>query len=966
MLKIFVLFIFLATITFCTFSQPRNEGHYFSGYKSSVSTGNFNYHSPRPDVNTSLLVRSVDSNSFIVWETETLPAKTADSFISFVWMFGIDANSEKHNWKLYLNDRFCLSFSNPQVSSMNSWTVSGIENSSLEFRPVMLDKYNDPMGYAVLRVPWKLLLENKSQKIKITGESAGSNVWYMTFESAVSEKMEVVQQEAIIRENGKQYYSVLFNITHLADQQAGWIQVESFPKKTFTLQSGFNSIQYLLPVSDTQQNFTYKISEGLVKGFSSGKFIIHPVKHWYIYLVQHTHTDIGYTRPQSEILPDHLRYIDFALDFCDQTDTFPDPAKFRWTCETSWAIREYLLSRPAFQVERLKKRIREGRIEVTALFLNGSDLSDEASQADYLKPVGLFRDSGISVKSAMQSDINGVPWCLADYLPVAGIKYLNMAQNNHRARKPFEIPTTFWWISPSGNKLLVNRPEHYMWGNSLGILSGLSTFGTSLFLHLGNLEQQNYPFDHYAIEFSGYMIDNSPPSTKVCELVREWNEKYEWPKLQLATISEFFDYMEKNHSHEMPVLTGAWPDWWMDGFGSAAIETAIARTTHCELIANKGLLSIAEMMQCNINSSIQDNLKEIVDALAFYDEHTFGSAECISDPLGENSYIQWNMKAAFAWEAFKKNRILTEKAIGLIQNKIPISKLPGVTVFNTMNWKRGGLATVFIDHQILPVGKIFTVLDEKGNTIPAQLISSLEEGSYWGLLVNDIPPMGYRAFLLKVSDQNKPPSFLKKSNGILENGFYRIIVDTVTGKINSLYDKQLKNEFADVKAQYGIGEFIYEKLGKNRHQLELLKLDNFSREGLKDIKIEGIKEGEIWTSLFISGKLAACSGENAISCEIRLFKMIKKIEFCFSMKKIAVSDPEAVYIAFPFSLKESQLVWESSGGNVIAGKNQLEGSASDWDGIQNFVSVRNSSAQLVFISPRNTAGSVGRHKPGQI
>ena len=54
-----------------------------------------------------------------------------------------------------------------------------------------------------------------------------------------------------------------------------------------------------------------------------------------IYLVQHTHTDIGYTRPQAEILGEHLRYIDFALEYCALTDDYPDEAKFRWTCEAA-------------------------------------------------------------------------------------------------------------------------------------------------------------------------------------------------------------------------------------------------------------------------------------------------------------------------------------------------------------------------------------------------------------------------------------------------------------------------------------------------------------------------------------------------------------------------------------------------------------------------------------------------------
>ena len=71
-----------------------------------------------------------------------------------------------------------------------------------------------------------------------------------------------------------------------------------------------------------------------------------------VYLVQHVHTDIGYTKPQTEILSEHLRYIDYALDYCDATATYPDDARFRWTCEASWAVDEWLRVRPKEQVER--------------------------------------------------------------------------------------------------------------------------------------------------------------------------------------------------------------------------------------------------------------------------------------------------------------------------------------------------------------------------------------------------------------------------------------------------------------------------------------------------------------------------------------------------------------------------------------------------------------------------------------
>ena len=51
-------------------------------------------------------------------------------------------------------------------------------------------------------------------------------------------------------------------------------------------------------------------------------------------------------------------------------------------------------------------------------------------------------------------------------------------------------------------------------------------------------------------------------------MVRQWNELYEWPKLKTATISEFFEILEADHSGELPVYRAAWPDWWTDGYAT--------------------------------------------------------------------------------------------------------------------------------------------------------------------------------------------------------------------------------------------------------------------------------------------------------------------------------------------------------------------------------------------------------------
>jgi hypothetical protein len=51
--------------------------------------------------------------------------------------------------------------------------------------------------------------------------------------------------------------------------------------------------------------------------------------------------------------------------------------------------------------------------------------------------------------------------------------------------------------------------------------------------------------------------------------------------------------MEKDHGSEFPVIKGAWPDWWTDGFGASARDTATTRLASSSLTANEAGLSMA-------------------------------------------------------------------------------------------------------------------------------------------------------------------------------------------------------------------------------------------------------------------------------------------------------------------------------------------------------------------------------------
>jgi hypothetical protein len=701
-------------------------------------------------------------------------------------------------------------------------------------------------------------------------------------------------------------------------------------------------------------------SDGRTREF--GSFTVAPPRKWTVYLTQHTHTDIGYTRPQTDILPEHLRYIDYALDYCDLTDSLPEDARFRWTCETSWAVRQYLTDRPAAQIARLKQRVREGRIEITGLLLNMSELATENSLAALVRPVrAITEEFGIPVRTAMQDDVNGAGWCLADYLNGIGIRYLNMGINKTRSLLPFDKPTCFWWESPSGKRVLAYRSDHYMTANFWGVEKGdAGLIKPRVVEYLTSLEDRHYPFDRVGVQFSGYFTDNSPPSTAACNLVKVWNEKYAWPHLRLSTAQEFLGWVEKEQGSKLEVHRQAWPDWWTDGFGSAARETAAARETETAMDVNHRLLAMARLLGSPIHAPTSQRDAAIMDNLLFYAEHTFGAAESINDPLAENAQVQWGEKSSYVWSAVKDSALLREEAFGLVQGFLPRADVPTLAVFNTLNWPRSGMVRVFIDHQILPPDREFRILDG-ADSVLAQEMERRAEGTYWALWVKDIPPLACKILRLETGDKKRAKEASAKDTAGLENAFYKLTIDPVKGSIQSLLDKETGAELVDPGANWGFGQCVYETMPVNRE----MKPEVFKRTAWRNIKVTPGAGGPIWQSLRLSADLDGCATNKGAQAEIRLYDTEKRVELHFAIRKLPIPTPESVYVTLPFQSSDGKLLYEAQGGLVTPGQDQIPGSASDWQTVQSFLSVRNAAGQIIIGSEQAPLVQLGDFNLGK-
>ncbi len=961
----FVLFLLFLHISFLTYGQRKGD-YLLNGFASKVSGDEINYHSSISGADNALIVRATDGKYSMEWISDTVPHRMKESHLTLVWLAGLGSSPGLADMQLRINDRDKVEF---RLDGRKKWTEKTAEGIELSFQSDFEDQHGDNFGFMFLRIPVSRIKKAAPVKLQMTGGANAKTSWYMTFQMPARPGLTVRTYPALIRENGRKLQLAAGKIMHFGAPLTAYIYVNNKLIKKQQLQFGANNLQVGLDEVSQNTQLQFKLVAG---DFVQDVLIEQrPLRKWQVNLVQHSHTDIGYTRSQTEILGEHLRYIDYALDYCDLTDSYPDNAKFRWTCEASWAVDEYLKSRPASQVARLKKRVQEGRIEITSMYFNFDELPEEQVLAASLQPLKRFKAAGFETRTAMQNDVNGIAWCMNDFYKDLGVKYLNMGTHGHRALICFEKPTLFWWESPSGNRMLAYRGEHYMTGNITFEMEkpDLNNFAEKVLGYLHELDSKGYEFDEISIQHSGYLTDNSPPSTRASGLIKAWNEKYLWPRLKTATATGFFESMEKKYADRFPVYRGAWPDWWTDGFGASAREVAAGRNAQSDLTANTGGLSMAKLQGLQLPPAVEERIDLVNNALLFFTEHTTGYSESVREPYHFQTMEQRAIKESYAWEAYRRAKMIGEETLGVLQQNHKNEAMPSLLVYNTLNWKRDGLVQVYIDHQLVSRNQEPVITDSEGRVCQAQVVSRRSDGTYWAVWVTGVPAFGFKKLRIKTREATVPQIHTLPQT-VLENQWYRLTLNTSKGTIESWFDKELNRELLDREAAHGMGEFIYERLG-NRYQMEQKRLDDFKRFSFDSVLFDSYIPGPVWSTIRMKGKTAASYEGYDTGIEIKLYTITKRVELAYSIVKKPIVEPEGIYIAFPFKLEGGKHFCEVQGGEMEAGKDQIPGSSNDWNTQQKYTVLRSKDAQIVLGSPEiplvQFGGiNTGRYRAGAI
>src|SRR5699024_9619162 len=101
-------------------------------------------------------------------------------------------------------------------------------------------------------------------------------------------------------------------------------------------------------------------------------------KRWKLYLIQHSHTDIGYTDRQEKIERYHVDYIKHVFDMLDAIENGEKEewVGYKWTCENFWQVERFLENCDDTYKEKFEKYVRAGAIDISLTYLNMTELVD--------------------------------------------------------------------------------------------------------------------------------------------------------------------------------------------------------------------------------------------------------------------------------------------------------------------------------------------------------------------------------------------------------------------------------------------------------------------------------------------------------------------------------------------------------------------------------------------------------------
>ena len=441
-----------------------------------------------------------------------------------------------------------------------------------------------------------------------------------------------------------------------------------------------------------------------------------------VYLVHHSHTDIGYTDFQESALFNQTEYLRWLIRRIQQGYADGTPARHtRWTCETFCMVERFLASASPQEQEDFFDLVRRGNIGVSASYLNFTDLADiPALDRRTAEMVRLFRQHGHTVTAAMNADVNGVSMGMRDVLLHNGVRFLMTNINIHHGLFPLHRRLQpFFWENDAGERLLVYCADHYHIGNLLGLEThqaepdeaSLVQAEQKISAYIADARAHGFTDDFIPMGISGALRDNGPPNVLLAGMAEAMNRRFEHLRIVPVTIEQLYEAV-RDKLADAPVYRGDFTDWWANGIGSAPYATRHYRDAQRRCRLNRLLDPDGRYADPQLTRKTEDNL-------FLYAEHTFGFNCSVGEPYRACVYDSQLRKYSYASQASEAANLNYKRITYALGDRLLYHQRSGfVKAVNPT--RQGGTKIVSFVAETAPYADLVVTDTATGKQVPRQ------------------------------------------------------------------------------------------------------------------------------------------------------------------------------------------------------------------------------------------------------
>jgi alpha-mannosidase len=678
-------------------------------------------------------------------------------------------------------------------------------------------------------------------------------------------------------------------------------------------------------------------------------------RKWSIYVVPHTHLDVGYTDYQGKVAETQARVLSQA------NELIKAHPHFRFSMDGSWNLEQLLNTRPKAKQKEILSLIRSGEMALPAQ--NCNLLTGYASLETLYRSLyaskQLAERYGLPFEYANITDVPTYSGSYPSILASAGVKYWVAASNNDRAPifsyDHWNEKSPFWWVGPDGKKVLFWYSRHYMQVQTLfGLPPQLNAVRESLPIYLQAYSKPSYKPDVALIY--GTQVENTDLFPSTATFADDWNKLYAYPKLIYATFPDFFHYLEQHYGDQFETFKGDGGGYWEDGVGSDAYYAQEDRENQNRVLSAEIVSTATHTMDPSLNPP-KGLFADIWQNIILFAEHTWASYNSVSQPDHDETVKQLRVKDDRADRAAIEINDVINRSMSQLANDIHIPENT-LVVFNSLNWKRD----LVVETDLFEHPKVMDLTAHQ--LVPLEVLYSKEKFLHVRFLAKDVPGVGYKCFSIEYLKEGGPADALRAHQDDFENAFYRVKIDEATGSVSSIYDKQLRREIVDANSPYKFGQYLYVTGGDGDTQminpfpaLPPGQLAVHAAGGGKCLGVEKMPWGQ-------SIRLTS-SGTNTpqINTEILLFNDEKKMEFRYEVRKDSTAHKEGVYFAFPVAASPPNFMYATQQQWVDPAHDLMKGGSLEWFNIQQWMAVRDANLAVGIVSldaPLASFGDINR------